>query len=144
MSLTTDLRQWRKDRNITEANTKVYVANIIEELLEIFTEDKKEIKHLQSKIMDKYFNRDPLSEFDTLDSIQDIQTFSINETELMGYDNHLCNQEVFKEIDSRLQDPEQRIEWEQYGAFGKWKKSQLEQDKKLWYKADYLDCKRKD
>ena len=44
MSLTSNLKVWRKDRNITQANTRVYVANVIEELLEIYYTDKQYIK----------------------------------------------------------------------------------------------------
>ena len=141
MSLTKKLRVWQKDRNIVEANANVYVANVIEELLEIFTEDKHEIKHLQDEIYERYFDRQPIGEYNTLDALQDIQTFSINETELMGYDNELCNQEVFKEINARKQDPKQKIEWQQFGAHGKWQKDKS-QDPSTLYKADYSKCKR--
>lgn len=138
--LTENLKEWRKDRNITELDTIVYVENVIEELLEIFTEDKKEIKHLQSEIMDKYFNREPISILNTIDAIQDIQVFSINETELMGYDNIECNKEVFKHINCRKQDPIQYIEWKEKGAYGKWQKDK-NQDPKEIYEPEYASCK---
>ena len=139
-NLTENLKEWREDRNITEPNTIVYVENVIEELLEIFTEDKKEIKHLQSEIMDKYFNREPINILNTIDAIQDIQVFCINETELMGYDNIKCNDEVFQEINSREQDPQQFAEWQKYGASGKWQKYKHQKDWTL-YKANYESCK---
>lgn len=144
MSLTKDLRQWRKDRNITSPNTKVYVANQIEELLEIFIDDKKEIKYLQSEIMDKYFDREPISEENTTDSILDSQVFSINEIELMGYDNELCNKEVFKEINSRKQCPIQKEDWEDGNKVRgeKWLKDP-NQSEDTKYKADYSKCKLK-
>ena len=139
-TLTENLKEWREDRNITEFDTIVYVENVIEELLEIFTEDKKEIKHLQSEIMDKYFNREPINILNTIDAIQDIQVFCINETELMGYDNIKCNDEVFQEINSREQDPQQFAEWQKYGASGKWQKYKHQKDWTL-YKANYASCK---
>ena len=142
-TLTHNLRGWRKARNITEPNTMVYVNNVIEELLEIFTEDKKEIEYLQAEIFDRYFaDRKPISELNTLDSIQDISVFSINETELMGYDNHKCNEEVFKHINSRKQDLEQKVKWEKFGTNGeKWKKDST-QSKDEIYQPKYKDCKR--
>ena len=138
--MTEELRKWRKDRNITEANTKVYVENVLEELLEIYYTDKKEINYYKTLIMHGWFDLEPISTEDTLDAIQDIQVFSINETELMGYDNVRCNQEVFSEINSRLQDPEQVIEWKTTKSKGKWKKD-LQQDVNTLYKADYSKAK---
>ena len=141
MSLADNLIDWRKNRNITKADTKDYIANVIEELLEIFTQDKKEIQLIQKHIISTYFDREPLSKENTIDAIQDIQVFSINETELMGYDNKQCNDEVFKEINSREQCPMQKEIWDNWGADGKWKKSTT-QDKSTLYKANYSKCKR--
>lgn len=141
MSLTKNLRVWREKRNITNGNVEVYIANVIEELLEICYSEKKDISRIQAEIMSQYFcDREPLDELDTLDAIQDIQVFSINEAELMGYDNELSNLEVFKEIDSRKQCPIQRIDWLENGAIGKWQKDKT-QDKTTLYKADYERCK---
>ena len=142
MSLTVNLKAWRKDRNITKANTKVYVENVIEELMEIYYTDKQFIKEEKDLIMAMFFNAEPISTEDTIDAIQDIQVFSINETELMGYDNEMCNYEVFKEINSREQDPTQMIEWKTNGAKGKWLKD-TNQSEVTKYKADYARCKDK-
>ena len=140
--LTRGLRHWRKDRNITEANTHVYVANVVEELLEIFSMNKEEIKYHQEKIMAEYFDRTPISKENTLDAIQDIQVFSINETEQMGYDNYKCNNEVLEEISSRRQCPTQYEEWNLKCVSGKWMKD-TNQDENTLYKADYSICKLK-
>lgn len=142
MSLTKDLRQWRKDRNITNADTKVYVANVIEELLEIYCDDKKTIEYLQEQIMDKYFDFDNelLNKDVALDAIQDIQVFSVNETELMRYDNEKCNKEVYKHINSRRQDPIQKIEWQNNGASEKWLKDRSQPQEEI-YQPKYEDCK---
>ena len=51
--------------------------------------------------------------------MQDIQVFCINETELMGFDNIKCNKEVFSEINSREQDPIQKLV-KIKGVVGKW------------------------
>lgn len=139
--LTSNLKQWRKSRNITQANTKVFIANCIEELLEICYEDKEFIEAYKESIMEEYFYLEPIGELNTIDSICDLQVFAINEVELMGYDNIKCNSEVFKEINSRRQCPEQFLEWQEKGSCGKWKKSLLDKDKKDWYKADYSKCK---
>lgn len=140
-NLTEKLRYWRRKRNITNANTKVYVANVIEELLEIYYNDKELIKQLQEDIMFNYFSsHTPLNELNTIDALSDIQVFSINEVELMGYDNIQCNKEVFKHIDCRVQDPIQAEEWKEKGAFGKWKKYEL-QDESTLYEPQYEECK---
>lgn len=142
MSLTKNLRVWRENRNITKPNTQVYVANVIEELLEIFHKDKDTIKYLQASIMAHYFaDKLEVSPQHTVDVLQDIQVFSVNETELMGYDNEYCNLEVFKEINSRKQDPKQKAEWAKSGAKGKWLKD-TNQPKDELYKADYNECRR--
>lgn len=146
-NLTQNLREWRRKRNITNADTKVFVINCLEELLEIYYDKKLDIDFLKNVIWDEYFTDDnandlqPISELNTIDSIQDIQVFGANETELMRFDNIRCNDEVFAEIDSRKQCPNQMVEWREKGAYGKWKKSELERDKALWYKADYEKCR---
>lgn len=146
MSLTSDLKDWRSQRNITNANTKAYVQNVLEELLEIYYEDKLHIELAKNVIWDDFFTNEslgdyiPISEQNTIDAIQDIQVFSINETELMCYDNEICNQEVYKEINSRLQCPIQKEEWKEKGAYGKWKKWS-EQPVDTLYKANYNKAK---
>lgn len=140
-NLTENLRDWRDDRNIIESNTQVYVENVIEELLEIFHKDKDTINYYKARIMLDFFaDKLPISTEHTLDAMQDIQVFSINEVELMGYDNLKCNDEVFKEINSRVQDPKQKKEWSLgIGLEQKWQKDKL-QDKSILYTADYSKC----
>jgi hypothetical protein len=146
-NLTENLKVWREKRNITDANTKVFVLNTIEELLEIYFDDKDVINDNKDGIWSIFFtdlygnDLQPIGESNTIDAIQDIQVFCINETELMGYDNLKCNDEVFKEIDSRVQCPNQMLEWREKGPYGKWKKSELQRDKDNWYKANYEGCK---
>lgn len=139
-NLTENLRQWRQDRNIINPNTKVFIESILEELLEIYYADKEMIKACKNDIMSDYFCLPELNKINTLDAIQDIQVFCINETELMGYDNLKCNDEVFKEINSRRQDPMQYMEWDEFGANGKWQKWK-EQPVETLYKANYESCK---
>lgn len=134
------LRVWLSNRNITNPNTKVYIANIIEELLEVYFKNKRLIKFLQFLIMIIFSIKKPISKLNTLDAIQDIQVFLINETELMGYDNDAALREVIKEILSREQCPIQKEQWLKYGAVGKWKKD-LNQNKNTLYKADFSKAK---
>ena len=141
-NLTQNLREWRKKRNITKADYLVFVGNVLEELLEpIYL--KEEIPSLKNTILQDYFGNSilPTKEIDYLDAIQDIQVFCINETELMGFDNIKCNNEVFSEINSREQNPIQKEQWEKFGSFGKWEKSLLPEHTEKWYKADYNKCK---
>ena len=140
MSLTSNLKVWRKDRNITTANTRVYVENVIEELMEIYYKDKQFIKEEKDLIMAMFFDAEPISVDDTIDAIQDIQVFSINEIELMGYDNEMCNYEVFKEINSREQDPIQKEQWSKFGSSGKWMKNKNQKESTM-HKADYSRSK---
>lgn len=139
-NITEKLRYWRKKRNITKPDTKVFVESVIEELLEIYYDDKVLIKSIKEHISKTYFNKKPISELNTIDAIQDIQVFGVNETEQMGYDNILCNREVFKHIDCRTQDPIQKAEWEAKGASGKWLKD-INQPKEELYEPKYEDCK---
>ncbi len=71
--------------------------------------------------------------------MQNIQVLCINETELRGFDNIRCNKQVFLEINSREQDPEQKEQWEKFGADGEWQKN--EQQESWLYKANYASCK---
>lgn len=139
-NLTENLREWRKDRNIIEPNTKVFIENILEELLEIYYADKEMIKACKNDIMSDYFCLPELNEINTLDAIQDIQVFCINETELIGYDNIKCNNEVFKHINCRKQDPKQKEEWLKNGVIGKWQKDQ-NQSKDELCEPNYESCK---
>lgn len=145
-TLTENLKVWRKERNIANVDYLTFVGNVLEELMEpLWAKNAIEIN--KQEILDNYFRtaskvkEDTLYKEDIIDAIQDIQVFCINETELMGYDNLKCNDEVFQEINSREQCPKQFAEWQKYGAKGKWLKSELEEHKALWYKADYSKCK---
>lgn len=143
MSFIKELREWRNDRNITTPNTKVYIENVLEELLEIVYSDKKFIELYKNMIMEYYFFDKLLEDLDeknTLDAILDISVFSTNEAELMGYNMDKAMNEVVKEISSRVQDPIQKEEWSKSGAVGKWQKD-LSQDKNTLYKADFDKAK---
>lgn len=144
LTLTENLKVWRKYRNITKADYLVFVGNILEELLEPLWK-KEAIEDMKQEILNGYFFgnfeiNEQLKQDDIIDAIQDIQVFCINETELMGYDNLKCNNEVFQEINSREQDPQQFAEWQKYGAKGKWQKNKHQKDWTL-YKANYESCK---
>jgi hypothetical protein len=138
---TQKLRQWRADRHLSKPNTKVFIENILEELLEICYEDKVMIQNIKDDIMFDYFQVKELSENDTIDAINDIVVFSINEAETMGYDFDNTLSETIREISSRVQDPIQKDIWSKWGYDNtKWKKWS-EQPLDTLYKADYLRCK---
>lgn len=140
-NLTENLRVWRKDRNITKADYFVFVENILEELMECFY-NKDFIDECKKEIMQNYFNKEKITPIknEIIDIIQDIQVFCTNETELMGYDNIKCNEEVFKHINCRKQDPNQKIEWQQFGANGKWQKDKNQNPNEI-YQPNYEACK---
>ncbi len=134
------LKQWRHKRNVLKADTKEYISSILEELLEVYYTDKKEIEKMQNKIMLEYFqNRKEISAHNTLDTINDISVFSINEVENMGFNFDSTLNETIKEISCRKQNPNQKEIWEKWGASGKWKKD-VKQDKNELYKGDYKIC----
>lgn len=140
-TLTENLKQWRHVRNIKNSNIEVFIENILEELLEICYDDKEMINEAAKEMMETYFDFSYVQSEDAItDAIQDIQVFCINETELMGYDNIKCNNEVFKHINCRKQDPIQYIEWKEKGPCGKWQKDK-NQDSKEIYEPDYASCK---
>ena len=138
-NLTENLKVWRKDRNITNADYLVFVGNILEELLEPVFE-KIFIPKIKQDILNEYFQYGEVDELEVVDTIKDIKVFCINETELMGYDDIKTDNEVFQEINSREQDPQQFAEWQKYGANGKWQKDRHQKDWTL-YKANYSKCK---
>ena len=141
-NLTENLKGWRKDRNITKADYLTFVENILEELMECI-HSKDMIPKFKKQIMNDYFNRDIVRVINSEvpDILQDIQVFCINETELMGFDNIKCNKEVFSEINSRVQNPIQKEQWEKFGTYGKWQKSLLPEHIEKCYKANYESCK---
>ena len=138
-TLTENLKDWRKERNISKADYLVFVGNILEELLEPVFE-KIFIPKIKQDILNEYFQFGEINENEVVDAVQDIQVFCINETELMGYDNVKCNNEVFKHINCRKQDPTQYLEWKEKGAYGKWKKWS-EQPQEEIYQPYYESCK---
>jgi hypothetical protein len=135
------LQMWRDARPSLQANHRVFFQNIIEELLEpLYT--KVTVKEMTQEILEKYYPEilGLTSDSVVLDSICDIQVFSINEVELMGYDNNKCMNETVKEISSRQQDPAQKEIWEKWGYDGcKWKKDPKQEPDTL-YEADYYSC----
>ncbi len=136
------LHYWRKQRPAMKANHRVFFTNIIEELLEpLYT--KETVKIFTKEIVERYYPEtlELTSDSVVLDSICDIQVFSINEVELMGYDNNKCMQETVEEISSRKQCPVQQEKWTTTGYDGsKWQKD-VNQDKTTLYEADYGKCK---
>lgn len=141
MTNTNKLRKWRSQRQLTTANYKVYFENIIEELFEPLY-DKNKVKFIKEEITDKYFIDDGLLEVNAVvDAINDISVFSINETEMMGYNFDLTLSETIKEIDSRCQNPNQKMLWEQWGYDGKKWMKDINQDPSTLYVASYDGCK---
>lgn len=135
------LAKWRKDRNITNPDYRVYFQNIIEELFEPLGYSKEEISIIKRDIYNKYYpSHLVLNENLVVDTICDIKVFSINELGTMKYNGKKCMKETIKEISSREQDQTQKQEWAKNGASGKWLKSQ-EQSKDTLYVADYTKCK---
>ena len=137
-----ELRNWRKQRNISKPKHRVLFANVLEELLEPLYH-KDEIPAMVKEIMDLYYPEEHiLDEYEVIDSLTDIRVFAENETENMGYDSELCMSEVIKEISSRRQCPEQEERWDigvkEDGE--KWLKDK-EQPKDTLYKADFSSCK---
>ena len=138
-TLTENLKVWRKDRNILKADYLVFVGNILEELMEPLW-SKNAIEINKQEILDNYFQYGEVNELEALDTIKDIKVFCINETENMGYDDTKTDDEVFKHINCRKQDPIQYLEWKEKGAYGKWKKWSEQPEEEI-YQPNYESCK---
>ena len=135
------LAKWRKERNITNPDYRVYFQNIIEELFEPLGYTKEEISIIKIDIYNKYYpNELVLNENLIVDTICDIKVFSINELGTMKYNGKKCMKETIKEISSREQDKDQKENWLKNGAVGKWQKDSS-QDKDTLYVANYSKCK---
>lgn len=135
------LARWRKERNITNPDYRVYFQNIIEEILEPLGYTKEEISIIKMDIYNKYYpNELVLNENLVVDTICDIKVFSINELGTMKYNGKKCMKETIKEISSREQDKDQKQNWLKNGAVGKWQKDNS-QDKETLYIANYSKCK---
>ena len=135
------LDKWRDDRYIYECPSyEVYVRNILEELLEPIY-NKADIPTKVHDLMQHIHIGNSLGYNDIIDAVSDIRVFSINQTELMGYNSDECLSETIDEISSRKQDTEQALKWSMSGYDGeKWKKDS-EQDKSTLYVANYKGCK---
>jgi len=134
------LKQWRNERKISKANYKLFCENIIEELLEPLY-DKEVVKEIKKQIVNNWFDVNPKSENDIIDTICDISVFSINEAENMNYDFEKSMDETIKEISSRKQSPIQKEIWEKWGYDNtKWEKDK-NQPKETLYKANYESCR---
>jgi len=142
--LTDSLREWRKERNINNISRETYVKQVLEELLELYLTDKKAIDKNTLALYDSWFKHlegNMLSVDSFIDVTQDIQVFSVNASEILGYDNNKCNEEVFKHISCRKQDPQQKAEWDTFGSKGqKWQKWR-EQPLNELYEPNYEVCK---
>lgn len=138
MNNTEALRGWRSERNMTSPNYPVYIKNKLEEMLEPIY-DKEFIPNIVKTIYSEYFERCESMELNVdeiVDSIVDSSVFDINEIELMGYDYDLVLNQTIQEISSRNQCPIQYLEWEEKGAYGKWKKDTNQKPETL-YKANF-------
>jgi len=69
--------------------------------------------------------------------------FSVDAMMKLGYDPECALDETAKEINSRIQDPDQKVEWAEKGISGKWQKwkGQPESTK---YIANYDICRKEE
>ena len=144
MDYINNLEIWRQKRNIVKPNTRVFVANIVEELLEVIYTDKEQIKSCQKSIMKEFFPEElfkNIPEHRIVDSICDIKVFGCNELENMDYCTKIAMNETVKEVSSREQDPTQKQDWDLNGPNGKWQKN-LNQNPTTLYTADFNKAKK--
>lgn len=113
------LIKWKEDRNIIKPSGQF--ASMIDEEVQEY--------------------KDATTEHDKIDAIADIIILSVNELQLKGYNVNKVMNEVFKEINSREQNPIQKEQWEKFGTYGKWEKSLLPEHTEKWYKANYESCR---
>ena len=115
--ITKNLIKWAKERGISEQESvrNDFIANIVEELAE----------------WQKAFDNN--DEHEKIDALSDIIVFAKTEILKFGYNPDKVQKETFKEINSRTG------AWDEKS--GKWLKDKTPEAKKLWYKADYSNCK---
>ena len=146
MSNRDNLTAWRANRNIqsrqvTYSSYRVFVKNILEELLEPLYK-KDVIQEKVTSIINTHFidGLHLTSEHEVIDAITDMRVFCENQTEIYGYNSDKTLAEVIKEISSREQDPVQYKLWSKYGHDGsKWQKN-VNQNLATLYKADFSQC----
>ena len=142
-----EIRNWGISKGIDtmKQNKRVFVANIIEELLEgINVKDDDITQWLTNSMIMHEDLIDKVTEEDYIDSLGDIVVFAITEMTKYGYEPNLVMKEVLKEISSSRQDPKQAVRWhaEGKGDGEKWKKWK-DQHPDTLYKANFKTCKRK-
>ena len=79
-------------------------------------------------------------EHEIIDALCDIIVLATGAVYKLGYDIDDAMCETMLEINSRDQDPIQKLQWEENGAQGKWQKW-LDQPKETLYKANYGKAK---
>jgi len=86
--------------------------------------------------------KDAKNEDEMVDALCDIIVVATGALYKLGYSPELTMDETLKEIESRMQDPDQAEQWDWYGVpeGAKWQKWK-EQPKNTLYKADYSKCK---
>lgn len=116
---TKKLKKWAKKRSIIDQEFDVngFIKNIIEELNEIIVGDKNNDTH------------------EVIDGLMDIPVFCFTDMMKLGYNPDKVFKETLKELKSR------KGKWNPKTQ--KWQKFTDKKHKKLWYKADFSDCKYK-
>lgn len=138
--MTEELRQWRKDRAITTANTKGMNMNLdkiaklwLEErnLLEDNYDHLKLVGFLTEEISEGISRSD--DEHESVDWRVDCIVFLVHSLLQDGYSPEKCLIEGYKEISSRTGAVDK--------ATGKWEKFKTDKAKANWYKANYSKAK---
>lgn len=147
-----EIEKFQKDRllNKQKFNSSTAIANIAEEMLELRGYDVPKKKR---KDLIRYWNEfeNMLKEYDVIefseleghyreDALCDIIVFAIGELMKLNQYPKGALLEVSKEINSRMQEPEQRKMWKATGANGKFQKW-LEQPIETLYKANFDNSK---
>lgn len=163
-----DLTKWREERNLSmKHQKKTFLSNITEEFDELSQakceEDKIDalcdlaIIGLNSFEINPHSLQKALGHYDIYatyfyalnfkeDECMNIDRYIaglFNAMQSYGYDPFICMQETIKEISSRRQDPDQKVEWDRLRIkrlkpTDKWQKDKNQTDT---YRADYSKAK---
>jgi len=143
-----EIERFQKDRLLNKQpfNETVAISNILEELLELkgFNVPKENrgalseqwLNFEETLLENKVIEYDELDRYYKEDALCDIMVFAIGELMKLGQDTKEALIETSKEINSRMQEPRQRDEWQRTGVNGKFQKW-VDQPKETLYKADY-------
>ena len=142
------IQEWAKERQLHKSkfNPRVETINVLEELLESFYLSGLDPRDVAEDIY-KYmltFGKPKEPTVDNYVDRIDAMVYILTGLMKLGINVDCAVKEVYKEINSRRQDPKQKEEWSKTGPSGKWMKDTSDEAKAKWYTPNFDKCILKD